>query len=159
MSKNQNKAKVTLELPAKIFPYPPIRFLTQEIISSFMDLSDKWLNRIELIVDELFNNAAEHGSSKDDTIKVVFDIIMGEKIVVSVEDKGSEGNKSLEEIHEHITEHQKNWEINKLENQTLRGRGLANIVTKWADKWEITKNKENKGLCFKVEINNKDNNK
>lgn len=152
ISTTKNTSTITVELPAKVFPYPSLRCLTNSISKIFLDLNSKWLQRMELIIDELCNNAAEHGSGPNDLIKITFIIEPNSSIYVKVEDEGNGKEFDIEEIYKHIDKHQKMGSSDIVLNQTIRGRGLAHIVTKWANKWKISKNKSG-GMTFHVTIN------
>jgi len=148
----KDKSIITLELPSKIFPYPEIRNLSYDICDTFLkDASSKLLHRIEIIVDELCNNAVEHGSNINDQIKVIFEI-KKEQLIIMVEDEGQDKKNQIKNIKE-IQKNIKENEENTLNLKDIRGRGLAYLVTKFADKYEIFENSHNNGICFKVTIN------
>jgi len=150
--RENNKVVLNLELPAKKYPYPDLRIITQDLIKTFMSVSERWVQRIELIVDELINNAAEHGSAPEDYINIVFRITDDNLIKICVEDKGTGEKSDIDHIKNHIEKHRSLGTMDNLTNITVRGRGLAHIVTKWSDSWTIEKNKKG-GITFESTIN------
>jgi anti-sigma regulatory factor (Ser/Thr protein kinase) len=123
------------EMPANLEFVPVIRVALQNIAFIF-GFSDKEAYEIEFVVDEICNNAIEHGSKGKDktiTMECKFD---KQYIEIIVKDSGSphfnvdeilkEGRRLMEE---------------ESEKQTLnifrRKRGLI-IVQKYVDKMDIT---------------------
>ena len=103
------------------------------------DFSENWAYRFQTVVDELCNNAIEHGSEADSYIKITFIAVPDKHIKIKVEDFGKKENpitaKQIEE---------KNLKTQKtdIKDLGLRGRGLALIVSKWTDKLEIKDTKD-----------------
>lgn len=132
---NSDKAiEIKIEIPTKAYFMSGIRDFTLQMIKNMTDFSENWAYRFQSVVDELCNNAIEHGSEKDSFIKIKFIAVPDQYIKIEVEDFGKKDNPiRAEEILKKI-EDTKQKDIKDL---GLRGRGLALIVSKWTDKLEI----------------------
>ena len=94
-------------------------------------MSGLWKKRFILIVDELVNNAVEHGSEEgDENTFVLMCTRQDNDVVVTIEitDPGR-GNKNATEMGEFIRERQKTWETDR---SRKRGRGFQ-ILHKLVD--------------------------
>lgn len=136
---------IKIELPTNAYFMSGIRDFTLKMIENTTDFSKQWAYRFQSVVDELCNNAIEHGSKKNDFILITFKTIENESIEITVEDHGSETSLKAEDI---IKKYQENAKKNQLE-LGIRGRGLAYIVDKWTDELEIT-DRANGGVKVKV---------
>jgi len=125
------------EFPANLEFVPIIRVALQNIAFIF-GFNDKEAYEIEFVVDEICNNAIEHGSKGKDktiTMECKFD---KQYVEIMVKDSGSPQFKVDEILKE-------GWRLmeEEAEKQTLnifrRKRGLI-IVQKYADKLDITSN-------------------
>jgi anti-sigma regulatory factor (Ser/Thr protein kinase) len=136
---NQNNSdkpvEIKIELPTNAYFMSGIRDFTLSLIENMTDFSSQWAYRFQSVVDELANNAIEHGSSANDKILVTFFAIANKEIKIVVEDHGHpEKPMKAEQV---MTQMEKNKNKDKSEF-SIRGRGLAFIVDKWTDKLEIT---------------------
>lgn len=147
---NQNKdakpVEIKIELPTNSYFMSGIRDFTLSLIENMTDFSSQWAYRFQSVVDELANNAIEHGSSADDKILVTFFAIPNKEIQIIVEDHGHpEKPMTAEQV---LAAMEKNKHKDKSEF-SIRGRGLAFIVDKWTDKLEVT-DRPNGGLRIAV---------
>jgi len=136
---NQNNSdkpvEIKIELPTNAYFMSGIRDFTLSLIENMTDFSSQWAYRFQSVVDELANNAIEHGSSANDKILVTFFAIANKEIKIVVEDHGHpEKPMKAEQV---MAQMEKNKNKDKSEF-SIRGRGLAFIVDKWTDKLEIT---------------------
>lgn len=127
--------KITITLPTNAYFMSGIRDFTLAMIRNMTNFSDQWAYRFQSVVDELCNNAIEHGSAPKQEIKVIFINYPGESVEIMVEDSGTGKNK------------QKAADLQNLVAQRtkpgypfsgIRGRGLAKIVSAWTDELEFT---------------------
>ncbi len=105
-----------------------------ELISMQMGLSEEWVNRMILIVDELNNNAIEHGSRKGTTSQMRVTMETEEGVVninIEAEDSGTgpHPKKALD-----MLQLRKDTEARGFKNHTsIRWRGLFLIITRLVD--------------------------
>jgi|SRR5210317_1761485 len=129
--------KIKIEIDIKSYFETGIRDFAFNLIEKITDWNDIWKYRIQLITDELCNNAIEHGSEEHSKINIDFEYIQNEFIKISVSDFGKANSKlKAKDIINKMEE-------NSLKNQSelgIRGRGLAFIIKKWCDSLEITDN-------------------
>ncbi|MBA4336791.1 hypothetical protein C0416_03390 [bacterium] len=146
--KNNKKEpiKITITLPTHAYFMSGIRDFTLSLIRNTSDFSEQWAYRFQSVVDELCNNAIEHGSSAGQEIKITFVNSPGESIEIIVEDSGTgEGTMKAEEIQKIVDERSKK----DAEMHEIRGRGLAKIVKEWTDELSFT-DKPDGGIMVKV---------
>jgi anti-sigma regulatory factor (Ser/Thr protein kinase) len=138
--------KITITLPTHAYFMSGIRDFTLSFIRNTTDFSEQWAFRFQSVVDELCNNAIEHGSKPGEEIKLTFVSYAEEKIEIIVEDTGT-GDAALKAV-----------EMEKIINQRtapgfefndIRGRGLAKIVKEWTDEINFSDRPEG-GLKIKV---------
>jgi anti-sigma regulatory factor (Ser/Thr protein kinase) len=145
-TKISNPIEITIILPTHAYFLSGIRDFTLNLIKNTTDFSEQWAYRFQSIVDELCNNAIEHGSQEGDMIKIIFLNKGNEYIQIIVEDTGK-GNKPMkaEEINKLVQERKSQTLLNGL----IRGRGLPKIVAEWTDELEFT-DLENGGIKARV---------
>ncbi|HBB02971.1 MAG: hypothetical protein US89_C0004G0034 [Candidatus Peregrinibacteria bacterium GW2011_GWF2_38_29] len=128
-SQEQEQTKITVILPTNAYFTAGIRDFTLNLIKNTAHFGEKWAYRFQLIVDELCNNAIEHGTKAGEDIKITF-IYSHEFIEISVEDNGNGKNKTSAKEMEKLVEERKNPAY---VNAGIRGRGLSKIVVNWTD--------------------------
>lgn len=119
-----------------------IRNETEKIFTLLNINDDSVLFKMKLVIDELVNNAMEHGSKQGHDIFVKISIINGNTINIEVSDDGSKNEKGIRAINiiESIKYARENQITNNLSKNNKRGRGLAHIVSDWADELNIKDN-------------------
>jgi len=138
--------EIKIELPTNAYFMSGIRDFTLSMIRNMTDFSEQWAYRFQSVVDELCNNAIEHGSAPNDKIYISFVTYPDQAIEIIVEDNGTgKTAKSAEEIR-NLMDKNKNMEITEL---GIRGRGLAFIVEQWTDELKIS-DKEGGGIRVSV---------
>jgi len=127
--------KISITLPTHAYFMSGIRDFTLSLIHNTTDFSEQWAYRFQSVVDELCNNAIEHGSKPGENIKVEFINYPNESIEIVVEDTGT-GEKPMKaaEIQNYVDEFSKK----EIMPGVLRGRGLPKIVKEWTDELEFT---------------------
>jgi len=146
--KNNKKEpiKITITLPTHAYFMSGIRDFTLALIRNTSDFSEQWAYRFQSVVDELCNNAIEHGSSIGKEIKITFVNNPGESIEMMVEDSGTgESRMKAAEIKKLVDERSGK----ESEMHDIRGRGLAKIVKEWTDELSFTDTPDG-GIIVKV---------
>lgn len=126
--------RIGISLPTQAYFLSGIRDFTLNLIKNMTDFSEQWAYRFQSVVDELCNNAIEHGSMPGEEIKITFISTPHQSVEIFVEDTGTVENhlkaKAIEQI---VKERREQNTITK----TIRGRGLSKIVAEWADELEF----------------------
>ena len=124
--------KIKIIFSATSYFFSGIRELTLEVVKNMTKFPLEWAHRFQSIVDELCNNAVEHGSSDKSDITLSFIISNNETFEVVIEDTGTGKSKvNAKELEEIL--HAKQG-IALTENSSIRGRGLSHIIAPLADK-------------------------
>lgn len=138
--------KITITLPTNAYFISGIRDFTLGLIRNMTEFSEQWAFRFQSIVDELCNNAIEHGSAPGENIKITFINIPHDSIEIIVEDTGT-GKVKLKagELQRIVNERRQPGYI----HTGIRGRGLSKIVGEWTDELEF-KDLENGGKEVRI---------
>lgn len=133
---NQEPVKISITLPTNAYFMSGIRDFTLSMIKNMTQFSEQWAYRFQSVVDELCNNAIEHGSAKGHEIIVSFiQNPNDQSIEIIVDDTGTGKDKiTAEKLRAILAERTKADYAFK----TIRGRGLAKIVSAWSDELEFT---------------------
>lgn len=127
--------KITITLPTNAYFISGIRDFTLGLIRNMTEFSEQWAFRFQSVVDELCNNAIEHGSAPGDDIKITFINNPHESIEIIVEDPGTGKIKlSAKELQSIVTERRNPGYV----HVGIRGRGLSKIVAEWTDELVFT---------------------
>ncbi len=122
----ENKKKYSILLPADLGFSSSVRKITESILS-YLQVDEKEIFRLILVMDELFMNAVLHGSSSDpvinSSIHISFIFEKGKKLIVIVEDEGTGEKISPQDIREKMT-----LEFQRHDPKKHSGRGLAQIA-------------------------------
>lgn len=145
-SENQ-PVKITITLPTNAYFLSGIRDFTLAMTKNMTGFSDQWAFRFQSVVDELCNNAIEHGSASGKEIKITFLSYPQKSLEIIVEDTGTGPNKYNAIQMRQVFEKQK--ELVQHQFLGLRGRGLAKIVAEWTDEL-IFEDREGGGLRVRV---------
>ncbi|MBN1494240.1 ATP-binding protein [Candidatus Peregrinibacteria bacterium] len=138
--------KITITLPTHAYFMSGIRDFTLSLIKNTTEFSEQWAYRFQSVVDELANNAIEHGSQPGEEIKITFIYNPNESIEIQVEDSGTgKDARKAEEIKKIVDQYIQQ----SVPMANIRGRGLAKIVHEWTDELEFIDKPEG-GLKVKV---------
>lgn len=134
-STSKEPVRITITLPTNAYFMSGIRDFTLSMIRNMTHFSDQWAYRFQSVVDELCNNAIEHGSGPGKEIKVIFITYPNESVEIIVEDSGTGKNPMrASEMQNLVAERSKpGYAFTE-----IRGRGLAKIVGGWTDELEFT---------------------
>lgn len=127
----EDVVKITIVLPTNAYFLSGIRDFTLTLTKNMTGFSDQWAFRFQSVVDELCNNAIEHGSSVGNDVSITFLSHPKQSIEIVVEDTGTGLHKYTAAQMRDILKQQ----MEKVQTQFLglRGRGLAKIVAEWTD--------------------------
>lgn len=127
--------KISITLPTNAYFMSGVRDFTLSLIHNMTNFSEQWAYRFQSVVDELCNNAIEHGSDGKQEIKLTFINCHGESIEIVVEDSGSGKDKiRAVDLQKLVAERSKPG----YPFTDIRGRGLAKIVSAWSDELEFS---------------------
>lgn len=123
--------EILIVMPTQAYFISGIRDFTLHMTQNLTGFSEKWAFRFQAIVDELCNNAIEHGSEAGKDIKIKFVSVKGVSLEVSVEDTGTSKEKMTAQQLTELLKTRKQM----MTGQYLgfRGRGLPKIVGEWTD--------------------------
>lgn len=123
--------KITVIFPTTAYFLSGIRDFTMQIVKNISGFSDQWAFRFQSVVDELCNNAIEHGSKAGNEVKLSFVIERNKKIEVIVEDTGTgPSSKTAEQMAKILAEKKA---LDPTQILEIRGRGLSHIVSPLTD--------------------------
>ena len=153
METNQNKINsenksltIKICLPTHAYFLSGIRDFTLNLIKNVTDFSEQWAFRFQSVVDELCNNAIEHGSEPGDLITITFTSIPHDRIEIEVEDEGKAKNHLKAEKKKKIIDERR---APNYIHKGIRGRGLSKIVSEWTDQLTF-ENTEKGGIKAKI---------
>ncbi len=126
--------KISISLPTNAYFMSGIRNFTLGLIRNMTEFSEQWAFRFQSIVDELCNNAIEHGSEPGKDITITFISYPRDSIEIYVQDTGTGKNKmKAADLTKLINERR---DPNYVHNG-IRGRGLSKIVAEWTDELDF----------------------
>jgi len=132
--------KITLNFPSELSFVPPVRQMVRRIAKQ-KNYSNKDAFRIETIVDEICNNAVEHGIQTDDKEVEACIAIDRKKIEITVTNQSDpEKIESLRKMSEYLS-------APKASFHDTRGRGLA-LVKMLSNDFQI--DSSDVGTCVHV---------
>lgn len=138
--------KITITLPTNAYFMSGIRNFTLGLIRNMTEFSEQWAFRFQSIVDELCNNAIEHGSEPGKDITLTFISYSHDSIEIYVKDTGTGKNKMKAEDLQLLIKERRDPNYVHTE---IRGRGLSKIVAEWTDELEF-KNTEEGGVEVRI---------
>jgi len=147
MPTDNQPVKISITLPTNAYFLSGIRDFTLAMTKNMTGFSGQWAFRFQSVVDELCNNAIEHGSAAGEEIVITFISYPQESLEIIVEDSGTGPNKYTAVQMRDVLKEQKQ----KVQTQFLglRGRGLAKIVGEWTDEIAF-EDREGGGLRVRV---------
>lgn len=122
---------ISFTLPTQAYFLSGIRDFVVNLTKNLTGFSQQWAFRFQAVVDELCNNAIEHGSAAGTYITVKFISTRGKSLEVIVEDTGTGREKMNAEQLTKLLIDRKQLMTN--EYLGFRGRGLPKIVAEWTD--------------------------
>lgn len=129
--KEQEPVKISITLPTNAYFLSGIRDFTLTMTKNMTGFSEQWAYRFQSVVDELCNNAIEHGSAPGKDVKITFVSEPNQSLEVIIEDTGTGQNKyNAQQMQELLKER---MAVVNTQYLGLRGRGLPKIVAEWTD--------------------------
>lgn len=103
---------------------PRIRELVLSVIQNNTQFSPRWACRLQSVIDELVNNAIEHGSDGNSLVTITIFLSAADgSLEVTIADTGTGKKKTTAEIlTKKMRENYEIMKINPLLNTTVRGR-------------------------------------
>lgn len=142
----QEDTKISITLPTNAYFMSGIRDFTLSLIKNTTQFEEKWAFRFQSVVDELCNNAIEHGSRPGEYVTIHFLHHPGDSVEIIVEDSGTGENPlKAADMQKLVDERRKPGYA----YQGIRGRGLSKIVAEWTDELEFS-DREEGGLRIRV---------
>jgi anti-sigma regulatory factor (Ser/Thr protein kinase) len=134
-SLDNKPVRISITLPTNAYFLSGIRDFTLGLIRNMTEFSEQWAFRFQSVVDELCNNAIEHGSAPGENITITFINIPHESIEITVQDSGTGKVKlSAKELQSILAQRTQPGYV----HVGIRGRGLSKIVYEWTDELEFT---------------------
>lgn len=129
--------RIEILLPTNAYFMSGVRDFTMAFIKNSTQFSEQWAYRFQSIVDELCNNAIEHGSAAGKDIRLTLTYYPGEAFEVIVQDTGTGISKlKAGDIKSTVEQRRKPGYV----HAGIRGRGLSNIVYGWTDEVSVEDN-------------------
>jgi len=146
VSTNPEITRITITFPTNAYFISGLRDFTLNMIKNTTNFSEKWAYRFQSVVDELCNNAIEHGSTPGKDVTIVFSYAKDNWLEIEVYDTGTGPQKiSATQLKDIFTTRSESGYI----FNGIRGRGLAKIVGEWTDEIDFS-DISNGGLKVRV---------
>jgi anti-sigma regulatory factor (Ser/Thr protein kinase) len=128
---DERPIEIKIIIPTQAYFLSGIRDFVVNLTKNLTGFSMQWAFRFQAVVDELCNNAIEHGSKSGAVVGVTLISTKGKSLEVIVEDTGT-GNVKInaEDLTKLYKEKRGNVGAQYL---GFRGRGLPKIVGEWTD--------------------------
>lgn len=128
---DERPTEITITIPTQAYFMSGIRDFVVNLTKNLTGFSTQWAFRFQAVVDELCNNAIEHGSAAGERIKVTLISTKGKSLEVWVEDTGTGKEKMTAQ---QITSlYQERRQVMTSQYLGFRGRGLPKIIGEWTD--------------------------
>lgn len=138
---NEYGKSIKIHIPASSTFSLSVRDIIGALIKNETLFSQKWKHRMQLMVDELVNNAIEHWSSKNDHVKLLITFYNNHDVEIVVEDNWTGQIKvGAQELSERIRINRQKMLDNPASNKTIRWRWLAMIILNWSDNFSYKNN-------------------
>lgn len=122
---------IQILIPTQAYFLSGIRDFVLNLTKNMTGFSQQWAFRFQAVVDELCNNAIEHGSQAGQKIRVTLISTPGKSLEVMVEDTGTGKDKMTPEQMLNLFKERK--QVVQDQYLGFRGRGLPKIVGEWTD--------------------------
>jgi len=122
---------ITTMIPADLAFSSLARKTAQELFE-YLEMSDRDVFRLVLVIDELFMNAVKYGSDENSSVHITFSFIKNDLLTVIIEDEGKGDKCSAVELKGKMA-----LEFQHHTPDKTSGRGLAQISLNLTDSFEI----------------------
>jgi len=128
---DERPTEIRISIPTQAYFMSGIRDFVVNLTKNMTGFSSQWAFRFQAVVDELCNNAIEHGSKPGEFIRITLISTKGKSLEVIVEDTGT----AQEKINgvQLTALYQQRRQMMTAQYLGFRGRGLPKIVGEWTD--------------------------
>ena len=128
---DERPTEIRIAIPTQAYFLSGIRDFVVNLTKNLTGFSSQWAFRFQAVVDELCNNAIEHGSKAGEFIHVTLISTKNKSLEVIVEDTGTGKEKLTAEQLTALLQERK--QMMTAQYLGFRGRGLPKIVGEWTD--------------------------
>ena len=128
---DEQPTKIPIIIPTQAYFLSGIRDFVVNLTKNLTGFSAQWAFRFQAVVDELCNNAIEHGSAVGEHIKVTLISTKNKSLEVWVEDTGTGKEKMTAQQITALYEERR--QLMSTQYLGFRGRGLPKIIGEWTD--------------------------
>lgn len=144
---DERPTEIRIQIPTQAYFLSGIRDFVVNLTKNLTGFSSQWAYRFQAVVDELCNNAIEHGSKPGEFIRVILISTKNTTLEIVVEDTGTGIEKKnaaqMQELY------QERRQMMTQQYLGFRGRGLPKIVGEWTDEM-VFEDVQGGGLRVKV---------
>lgn len=144
---DERPTEIRIAIPTQAYFLSGIRDFVVNLTKNLTGFSGQWAFRFQAVVDELCNNAIEHGSKPGEFINVTLISTKNKSLEVIVEDTGTGKDKITAEQLTALLQERK--QMMTTQYLGFRGRGLPKIVGEWTDEL-VFENTSQGGIRVKV---------
>lgn len=128
---DERPTEIRIQIPTQAYFMSGIRDFVVNLTKNLTGFSNQWAYRFQAVVDELCNNAIEHGSKPGEFINVILISTKNKSLEVIVEDTGT--GKERITAGQLTALYQERRQMMTQQYLGFRGRGLPKIVGEWTD--------------------------
>lgn len=128
---DERPTEITITIPTQAYFMSGIRDFVVNLTKNLTGFSSQWAFRFQAVVDELCNNAIEHGSAAGERITVTLISTKGKSLEVWVSDTGT--GKEKMNAQQLTALFQERRQVMTAQYLGFRGRGLPKIIGEWTD--------------------------
>jgi anti-sigma regulatory factor (Ser/Thr protein kinase) len=128
---DERPTEILIQIPTQAYFMSGIRDFVVNLTKNMTGFSSQWAFRFQAVVDELCNNAIEHGSRPGEFIKITMISTKGKSLEVIIEDTGTGKEKMTAAQLTGL--YQERRQMMTQQYLGFRGRGLPKIVGEWTD--------------------------
>jgi anti-sigma regulatory factor (Ser/Thr protein kinase) len=144
----QKPTEIKIVIPTHAYFISGIRDFVVNLTKNLTGFSEQWAYRFQAVVDELCNNAIEHGSRPGEMIHLTLISDKNKSLEVLVEDTGTGKEKHSAAQMQALLNDRKQMMATQ-QYLGFRGRGLPKIVGEWTDEL-VFEDAESGGLRVRV---------
>ena len=138
---NEHWKSMKISIPASTVFSSILRDIIWSLVQNDTLFSSKWKYRIQLMADELINNAIEHWSVPGDMVTITVTLYNNSDVLIMVEDKWTWWkNVDPETLMINVKQNREELLKHPFSNKSVRWRWLAMIVLSWSDEFSYEKN-------------------
>jgi anti-sigma regulatory factor (Ser/Thr protein kinase) len=128
---DERPTEIHIQIPTQAYFLSGIRDFVVNLTKNLTGFSTQWAFRFQAVIDELCNNAIEHGSAAGEFIKITMISDKKKSLEIWVEDTGTGKEKMTAE--QLTALYQERRQVMTAQYLGFRGRGLPKIVGEWTD--------------------------